>query len=64
MSLSKLALIVVALGGAFFAYSAAYIVNETDQVIITEFGKPRRLVISKRFVAELESQWSHSPADP
>lgn len=40
MALTKLAAGALLAGGVFLAYSSAYIVKETEQVIITEFGKP------------------------
>jgi len=40
MAFTKIATTVALLGGVALAYSSAYIVKETEQVIITEFGKP------------------------
>ena len=36
---SKLAILVVAVAAILFVFTAAYVVDETEQVIVTQFGK-------------------------
>jgi len=71
---SKLAILVVAVVAIFFVFTAAYVVDETEQVVVTQFGKvigkPKTepgflngMVIQARFQRWIKpiSGWMHLP---
>ena len=74
--ITRIAILALVLGGSYVAMSSIYTVNEVEQIIVTQFGKPvgepvttAGLKLKTPFIQDVNSidkrvlEWDGNPSD-